>query len=130
VRYLLDSNVVIKMIAGNAGILSRVHACQPRDIGIPAITAYEIYTGALKSEHSQRNLTRLLGLQFEIVAFDAQAAMHAASTRAMLEKAGMPIGPYDMLIAGQALALGLILVTHNTREFRRVANLTIEDWQS
>jgi tRNA(fMet)-specific endonuclease VapC len=69
-------------------------------------------------------------LQFEIVAFDAQAAMQAASIRAALEKAGMLIGPYDMLIAGQALALGLILVTHNTREFRRVANLTIEDWQS
>jgi tRNA(fMet)-specific endonuclease VapC len=69
-------------------------------------------------------------LQFEIVAFDAQAAMHAASIRALLEKAGMPIGAYDTLIVGQALALGLILITHNTREFRRVANLTIEDWQS
>ncbi len=42
----------------------------------------------------------------------------------------MPIGAYDTLIVGQALALGLILITHNTREFRRVANLTIEDWQS
>jgi len=129
-RYLLDANAVIKMIAGNTGILSRMRACKPREIGIPASVAYEIYHGALKSEHSQRNLTRLLGLQFEIVAFDAQAAMHAASIRALLEKAGMPIGAYDTLIVGQALALGLILITHNTREFRRVANLTIEDWQS
>ena len=68
-------------------------------------------------------------MRFEILPFDAEDARHAGEVRAALERAGTPIGGYDVLIAGQALARDLILVTHNMREFERVAGLRIEDWE-
>lgn len=61
--------------------------------------------------------------------FDRDDARCAGSIRARLASAGQPIGPYDVLIAGQALARGLILVTRNTREFARVPDLQVENWE-
>jgi tRNA(fMet)-specific endonuclease VapC len=64
--------------------------------------------------------------------FDEQAALRAAEVRASLETKrpnAQPIGPYDVLLAGHALAMGAVLVTHNTREFTRVPGLSVEDWQ-
>jgi len=69
-------------------------------------------------------------LFFEILDFDPEDARHAGEVRAQLALAGTPIGPYDVLIAGQALARSLTLVTHNMREFQRVVGLSIEDWES
>lgn len=69
------------------------------------------------------------GLRFEVVAFDAEDARAAGAVRAALAAAGTPIGPYDALIAGQALARGLVLVTHNPHEFARVEGLRVEDWE-
>jgi len=67
-------------------------------------------------------------LQFEVVEFDREDARQAGELRAALAAAGTPIGPY-VLIAGQALARSLILVTHNTGEFQRVPGLRFEDWE-
>jgi tRNA(fMet)-specific endonuclease VapC len=64
-----------------------------------------------------------------VVPFDTAAALEAARIRALLESQGQVIGPYDVLLAGQALALSLILVTANTREFSRVPGLALENWQ-
>ena len=61
--------------------------------------------------------------------FDESAAGHAANIRAELERQGLPIGPYDVLLAGQARAGQMILVTANTQEFQRVAGLQLENWQ-
>jgi tRNA(fMet)-specific endonuclease VapC len=68
-------------------------------------------------------------LQFEVLDFDKEDSRQAGETRAALAVKGTPIGPYDVLIAGQAMARNLILVTHNTDEFGRVAGLQIEDWE-
>ena len=68
-------------------------------------------------------------LQFAVLDFDREDARRAGELRAQLSVAGTPIGPYDVLIAGQALARGLTLVTHNTREFGRIAGLKFEDWE-
>ncbi len=62
--------------------------------------------------------------------FDAAAAAEAAMVRATLEATGQPIGPYDTLLAGHAISLGFVLVTHNTIEFSRVPGLVLEDWQA
>ena len=62
--------------------------------------------------------------------FDAAAASHSGQIRASLHRAGQPIGSYDLMIAGHARSLGLVLVTHNTREFSRVPGLLVEDWTS
>ena len=61
--------------------------------------------------------------------FDEDDARCAGEIRDLLRRAGTPIGPYDTLIAGQALARDLTLVTHNTREFSRVSGLRLEDWE-
>lgn len=111
-------------------MLERLRAHLPSDFGLPAIVAHELFYGAYKSQRAAANLARIEALQFEVVPFDAEDAQHAGEIRAQLEAVGTPIGPYDVLIAGQARARNLILVTHNIREFARVAQLAVEDWHT
>ncbi|BBA39387.1 MULTISPECIES: PIN domain-containing protein [Burkholderia] len=73
-------------------------------------------------------MARVEALQFEVVSLDAENARHAGAVRAHPTAVGTPIGPYDALIAGQARARPLVLVTYNAREFARVPALQIEDW--
>ena len=129
-KYLLDANAVIAMLKGEPTMLQRLRAHLPSDFGLPAIVAHELFYGAYKSQRAAANLARIEALQFEVVPFDAEDAQHAGEIRAQLAAAGTPIGPYDVLIAGQARARNLILVTHNIREFARVAQLTVENWQT
>ncbi|WP_265920289.1 type II toxin-antitoxin system VapC family toxin [Cupriavidus nantongensis] len=129
-KYLLDANAVIAMLKGEATMLERLRAHLPSDFGLPAIVAHELFYGAYKSQRAAANLARIEALQFEVVPFDAEDAQHAGEIRAQLEAVGTPIGPYDVLIAGQARARNLILVTHNIREFARVAQLAVEDWHT
>jgi len=129
-KYLLDANAVIAMLKGEPSMLERLRAHLPSDFGLPSIVAHELFYGAYKSQRSAANLARIEALQFEVVPFDAEDAQHAGEIRAQLAAVGTPIGPYDVLIAGQARARNLILVTHNIREFARVAQLTVEDWHT
>ncbi|QYY34012.1 type II toxin-antitoxin system VapC family toxin (plasmid) [Cupriavidus pinatubonensis] len=129
-KYLLDANAVIAMLKGERIMLERLRAHLPTDFGLPSIVAHELYYGAYKSQRAVANLARIEALQFEVVPFDAEDAQHAGEIRAQLAAAGTPIGPYDVLIAGQARARNLILVTHNVREFARVAQLNVEDWHA
>lgn len=101
-----------------------------RAAGVSAIAAHELFYGAYKSQRRAQNLARIDGLQFVVLEFDQEDARQAGEVRAALAAAGTPIGPYDVLIAGQARARGLILVTHNTGEFSRVGGLDVEDWQT
>lgn len=128
-RYLLDSNVVIAVLKAHPGVLARLRANRPEDFAIPAIVVHELHYGAGRSRRRDENLARIEALRFEILDFDREDARASGEIRASLAIAGTPIGPYDVLIAGQAVARGLILVTHNTREFGRVAGLTVEDWE-
>lgn len=127
-KYLLDTNAVIAILKGELPILTRLRAHLPADFGMPSIVAHELYYGALKSQRAASNLARIEALQFEVISFDAEDAQHAGEIRAQLANAGTPIGPYDALIAGQARARQLVLVTHNMREFVRVSGLQVEDW--
>ena len=97
--------------------------------GVSSIAAHELYYGAAVSPFHAIKLARTEAMSFEIVSFDEEDAKSAARVRAALRRAGKPIGPFDVLIAGQALRRGLILITHNTREFSRVEGLKIEDWE-
>jgi tRNA(fMet)-specific endonuclease VapC len=81
------------------------------------------------SDRRAANESHLAALPLPIVEFDGDDARQAGKIRAELTRACMLIGPYDMLIAGQARARNLTLVTHNTREFRQVSDLSIEDWE-
>ncbi len=80
---------------------------------------HELYFGAFKSVRVEENLARLGALRLEVIPFDKEDAIAAGNIRATCALAGTPIGPFDTLIAGQALCRGLTLVTANTREFSR-----------
>ena len=128
-RYLLDTNACIALLNNTSPpLLAQLRRHQPEEIGLPAPVAYELYYGAYKSRHANRNLELLDRIGFEIVSFDASDARMAGAIRCELEAAGRPIGPYDLLIAGQARARQMVLVTANSREFQRVQGLECEDW--
>jgi len=130
VKYLLDSNAVIALMKGHPGFVNELRRHKPQDFAIPAIVAHELFYGAYKGQRVSDNLARVDALQFETLDFDKQDARVAGEIRASLASLGTPIGAYDVLIAGQAVARDLILITHNVREFGRVQKLRFEDWES
>lgn len=99
---------------------------------ISTITAYELFTGVAKCADPPRERAKVEGLLNTVcqLPFDAAAAGEAAWIRAALEATGQTIGPYDLLLAGHALSLRLVLVTNNTAEFARVVGLALENWQA
>lgn len=128
-RYLLDSNTVIALLNDKDSRPSqRIRQFTPTQVCISSIVAHELFYGAFKSQRSERNLALVDALQFEVLEFDREDARQAGAIRALLGAKGTPIGPYDVLIAGQAKARDMILVTNNTQEFARVVGLSIEDW--
>jgi tRNA(fMet)-specific endonuclease VapC len=128
-KYLLDANVVIALLNDrNSRPARRLRKHSPRDIAISAIVAHELYYGAFKSARRAENVALVEKLRFPILEFDSEDAREAGELRAWLTLRGTPIGPYDVLIGGQAKARNLVLVTRNTDEFRRVPGLKIEDW--
>jgi len=130
-RYLLDSNTVIALLNDRDSRPSqRIRQFTPAQVCLSSIVAHELFHGAFKSRHSERNLALVDALQFEVLEFDREDARQAGAIRALLTTKGTPIGPYDVLIAGQAKARNMILVPNNTQEFARVAGLEVEDWEA
>lgn len=128
-RYLLDANAIITLLNDPPGRLSRrVRQHAPTEMGVSAVVMHELYFGACKSQRRERNIAIVDQLRFEVLPFDREDARHAGEIRAALAVRGTPIGSYDVLIAGQARARGLTLITRNLREFERVEDLRIEDW--
>ena len=129
-RYLLDANAVIALLNGKSSkTAQRARRERVGDVAVSAIVAHEVFYGAFKSRRAAQNLVLIDALQFVVLEFDKEDARQAGEVRALLAAKGTPIGPYDVLIAGQAVARDMILVTHNTQEFGRVMGLQIEDWQ-
>ena len=128
-RYLLDTNALIGLARGKPQVLQRVRQHQPSEFGISAITMHELYYGAFKSQKRPQNLMRLEALRFEVLEFDREDARRAGEIRAALAGARTQIGPYDVLIAGQACMRELTLIPHNFAEFSRVPGLSVEDWE-
>jgi tRNA(fMet)-specific endonuclease VapC len=129
--HLLDTNAVIALINRKSdALLERVLESEQGSIGLSTIVAHELYFGAHKSVKVEHNLEtlRLLLADFPLVEFDRNDAFVAGEIRAALAMKGRPIGPYDVLIAGQAKARDLTLVTNNVGEFTRVEGLRVEDW--
>jgi len=103
----------------------RIHG---HEIGLSAVVLHELYFGAFGGSGSSDQIHRLDRLRLPLIPLDRDDARVAAEIRADLRRKGTPIGPYDLLIAGQALARGLVVVTRNVREFERVKGLAVEDW--
>ena len=129
--FLLDTNICSYVIKQKpANVYTRLLRTTPAEVFVSVITVYELFTGCEKSSKRERLLqeVRKFLWPFSLISFSEQHAFRAASLRASLEKAGTPIGPYDLLLAAQALVEDLVLVTNNTREFQRVDKLQLEDW--
>jgi tRNA(fMet)-specific endonuclease VapC len=127
-RYLFDTNAIIALFKGNKLFLDRMCSHRVMDFGISSIVLHELFYGAHKSQRTLQNLERINKLQFPVVEFRFNDAQWAGKLRARLAENGIPIGPYDILIAGQAVARELSLITNNTREFIRINELHVEDW--
>jgi len=129
-RYLLDANAVIGLLNDDASSLAqRARREKPADIAISAIVAHELFYGAFKSRRAVQNVALVDALQFAVLEFDKEDARQAGKIRALLASKGTPIGAYDVLIAGQAMARKMVLVTRNTDEFERIPGLRLEDWR-
>ena len=127
-RYLLDTNVVIGLSKGLPGLERRIRQTALTDVGLSVVVLHELYFGAYKGQRVAANLDAIADLNFNIVDFDKEDARNAGMIRASLAAIGRPIGPYDVLLAGQAVARDLTLVSHNIREFSRIQGLRLEDW--
>jgi tRNA(fMet)-specific endonuclease VapC len=128
--YLLDTNTLIYFFKNQGNVSETLLSKSPQEIAIPAITLYELEVGIAKSKHPQKRRKQLHEFvsQVAVFPFGAKQAATTARIRAALEKKGTPIGPYDTLIAGIALSTQSTLVTHNTKEFKRIRQLALEDW--
>lgn len=131
IRYLLDTNVCIDLLKGRDPRLDAwMRQNSAGEVAVSSITVFELAYGAHKSAQVARNREALAAffLPLVLAPFDAQAAALAGELRALLERAGTPIGASDLLIAAHALALDVPVVTNNERGFRRVPQLQVENW--
>lgn len=129
--YLLDTNVYIAAMRGNSKVIQRLAAHRPIDCAVSMVSVFELFAGVVRCRDPQgegRKVSSFLA-PFHLLPFDWDSALKTAEIRWQLEKMSTKIGPYDLQLGGQALALDLTLVTHNSREFKRVTGLQVEDWQ-
>lgn len=133
-NYLLDTDAVIAILKNNPENVRRQLRRAIEDsatVTVSSVVLYELWYGVAKSTRRSENTERLrifLSGAVSVVDFDEDDAIRAGEIRATLETAGTPIGPYDVLIAAQAMRTGATLVTANLREFARVDGLPVEDW--
>lgn len=141
VRYLLDTNVCVVYLNGRSWrVRQRLRSVDLEDVVVCSVVKTELFYGAWRSTNPEQTLARQQTFlaTFKSLAFDDRSAEIAGQIRAQLAALGTPIGSNDLLIAALAkrlrrrfaLANNLTLVTHNTREFSRVAGLRIEDWEA
>jgi tRNA(fMet)-specific endonuclease VapC len=130
---LLDTNVCIAVINGRpASVLQRLRAADPRRAlsRVSTISVFELRFGVAKSAQAEANAEALEAFlrSIAVLSFDEEDAKIAGNIRAELERSGRPIGPYDYLIAAQAIRHNFALITANEKEFSRVAGLRWENW--
>jgi tRNA(fMet)-specific endonuclease VapC len=132
--FLLDTNAVIALLKSEPELV-RLRFVAARKAGtavtIPSIVLFELWYGIARSARQTENTARLhtfLNGDVPVLDFDPEDAKAAGEIRQYLASRGTPIGPYDVLIAGQALRHGATLVTANSKEFKRVKGLKCEDW--
>ena len=128
--FLLDTNILIAMSKRRPGLAERLEGIPAAAVVLSSVVVAEIEYGIAKSgrrQHNRRVFDTLLS-GFQVLPFDAAAARLYGPIRAELEKRGLLIGPYDIMIAAHARSIEAVLVTDNAQEFGRVAGLRIENW--
>jgi tRNA(fMet)-specific endonuclease VapC len=130
ITHLLDTDTCIAVLRQRERAVTRISELPSQSCAVSSITVFELLSGVRKARNPDREKTKMETLLAMVatLAFDETTAHASAQIRMDLESKGTPIGAYDLLIAGQAIAAGLILVTGNNAEFRRVPGLRIESW--
>ena len=129
-NYMLDTNIAIYTVKNRPKKVRRAFRTHAGEMCLSAVSLGELVYGAERSSQVEHNLAIVEGFaaQLEVAPFGDRAAVHFGQLRAELAAKGSPIGPYDTMIAAHARSLGLVLVTNNLREFRRVPGLRVENW--
>lgn len=130
--YLLDTNTCIQYLTGRSSkVIAKFKTIARQNITLCDVVKAELYYGAYKSSRRDPNLAlyELFFSQYISFAFDGNSASIYGQIRSNLEAKGTPIGAYDLQIAAIALVHNLILVTHNIKEFERIQNIKLEDWE-
>jgi len=129
-RFLLDTDTCIYALKQNEHVIGHLLSTPREDVMVSVLTEGELRTGAAKSSSPLKTLRLIENFlrPLTLIDFTSEDAIAYAAVRAKLERAGTPIGPLDTLIAAQAIARRLTIVSNNVREFRRVAGLVVENW--
>ena len=129
-KYLLDTNIVIYVLKRRRKEVLEIFNRNASRMAISSITLSELIYGAEKSPNVDKNLEAIEEFvsHLDVLPYDAKASQHYGQIKAALEKRGEIIGENDIHIAAHAISQGLILVTNNLREFKRVPNLARENW--
>ena len=127
---MLDTNIVIYVLKRRPKEVLEVFNINASRMAISSITLSELLYGAEKSQNIDRNLEAIEEFisHLDVLPYDAKASQHYGQIKAALEKKGEIIGENDIHIAAHAISQGLILVSNNLREFKRVPNLAFENW--
>ncbi len=127
-KYLLDTDTCVFILRCRHGVLERLLQESPDDVAVSAMTEAELSYGALNSSQPERARSKVKAFlePIPVLPFDSLAARHHAELRLALRST--PIGDRDLVIASVAVSNRLTMVTHNTREFGRIAGLPLEDW--
>ena len=131
-KYMLDTNIIIYTMKNRPQQVKRRFEQHKDQMCISSVTLGELIFGAEHSQQVELNLADIEAIvaRLEVLPFDNKAAYHFGQIRAALYNIGRPIGPYDMMIAGQTRASGLTLITNNIKEFERVPGLILENWMN
>lgn len=134
IKYLVDTNILGYFARNSSAALQKrmLAALKKQEVSISAITRAETRFGLalLKPDDKRRRTVDLLLNEFPVLPWTGEAADRYGEIAAHLQHTGQPIGDMDTQIAAHALVLGLTLVTHNTRHFKRVPGLKLEDWMA
>ncbi len=131
-NYLLDTCVVSDFFKKTAAVIEHFELISPRNIYVSTITVMEVEYGLKLNpevEKKIRPLWEALLKQIHTLSYSVQCAEASALARAVLKKGGLMVGPYDILIAGTAIAHGMTMVTSNIKEFERIPKILIQDWR-
>ena len=131
-NYLLDTCVVSDFFKKIPSVVDHFKEISPEKIHISSITVMELEYGLKLNPGRAKSIRPLwseLSKYIHVIPYSPQCAIATATLRADLKEQGLPIGPYDLLIAGTSISHKMILVTSNTKEFKRISGITIEDWR-
>ncbi len=132
-KRLLDTNVCIDVLRGRERVVTRMAQCTPKDCFISVITEFELFQGADRAPSDHQKEERLKVSRFvatlQILPFDSECARIAARLNANLLNRGTPVSITDVFIAVTGLRHKITVVTNNTKDFRRMDGLTLEDWR-